>query len=125
MRVHRLLPAFFLCFTLASVAQSAPSEKSVGFSIDNIDKTLDPCADFYQYACGNWLKNNDIPPDRSSWVSFNELDERNLATLKDILEKASTGGSERTAVEQKIGDFYGACMDETAANQKGLTPLRP
>jgi len=125
MRICRLIPAILLLFALASFAQSAPSEKAVGFSIDNIDKTLDPCVDFYQYACGNWLKSTEIPADRSSWVSFTELDERNLVTLKDILEKASTGGPERSAVEQKIGDFYGACMDEKTANQKGLTPLQP
>jgi putative endopeptidase len=125
MRFCRLLPAFFLLFPLASFAQSAPSEKAVGFSIDNIDKALDPCADFYQYACGNWMKNNEIPADQSAWVSFVELDERNLVTLKDILEKASAGGPGRGAVEQKIGDFYGACMDEKAANEKGLSPLQP
>jgi len=125
MRICRLIPAILLLFALASFAQSAPSEKAVGFSIDNIDKTLDPCVDFYQYACGNWLKSTEIPADRSSWVSFTELDERNLVTLKDILEKASIGGPERSAVEQKIGDFYGACMDEKTANQKGLTPLQP
>jgi putative endopeptidase len=124
MRFRRLLPAFFLLFALGSFAQSAPSEKAVGFSIDNIDKTLDPCVDFYQYACGNWLKNNEIPADQSAWVSFVELDERNLVTLKDILEKASTGGANRSPVEQKIGDFYGACMNEKTANEKGLAPLQ-
>jgi putative endopeptidase len=124
MRFLRLLPAFFLGFALVSLAQSAPSEKAVGFSIDNIDKTLDPCVDFYQYACGNWLKNNEIPADQSAWVSFIELDERNLVTLKDILEKASAGGPNRSAVEQKIGDFYGSCMDEKTANAKGLAPLQ-
>jgi endothelin-converting enzyme/putative endopeptidase len=125
MRFWRLLSAFSLCFSLASFAQSAPSDKTVGFSIDNIDKTLDPCVDFYQYACGNWLKSAEIPADRSSWVSFAELDDRNLATLRDILEKASAGGPNRSAVEQKIGDFYGACIDEKAANDKGLSPLQP
>ncbi|SPE43662.1 Endothelin-converting enzyme 1 [Candidatus Sulfotelmatobacter sp. SbA7] len=125
MRSCRLLPAIFLLFASASFGQSAASEKAAGFSVDNIDKTLDPCVDFYQYACGNWLKTTEIPADRSSWVSFTELDERNLVTLKDILEKASSGGSSRSAVEQKIGDFYGACMDEKTANQKGLAPLQP
>jgi len=125
MRSFCVLSAVLLFCSLTGFAQSAPSEKAVGFSIDNIDKTLDPCVDFYQYACGNWLKNNEIPADQSAWVSFVELDERNLVTLKDILEKASTGGPSRSPVEQKIGDFYGACMDEKTANEKGLAPLQP
>src|SRR6202790_500680 len=112
MRVHFFLPAFLLLGTIVACAQTDSTAKSgPGFSIDNIDKTLDPCVDFYQYACGNWLKNNEIPADRSSWVSFAELDDRNLVTLKEILEKAAAGGPDRSPVEQKIGDFYGACMD--------------
>src|SRR5208282_2010566 len=96
-----------------------------GFSIDNIDKTLDPCVDFYQYACGNWLKTAEIPADQSSWASFVELDERNLLTLHDILEKASVNDPGRNATEQKIGDFYGSCMDEKEVDAKGLESLKP
>ena len=81
--------------------------------------------DFYQYACGNWIKNSEIPPDKSSWVSFVELRERNLDIEHDILEKAAKGGAGRDALEQKIGDFYGACMDEKAADAKGIEPLKP
>jgi endothelin-converting enzyme/putative endopeptidase len=86
---------------------------------------LDPCADFYQYACGNWLKHTEIPADQSRWGSFSELFERNLATLRGILEKASANDPGRSAIDQKIGDYYSSCMDEKAVNDKGLEPLRP
>jgi endothelin-converting enzyme/putative endopeptidase len=126
MRAHLLLPAFLLLGSVVASPQSDSTAKSgPGFSIDNIDKTLDPCVDFYQYACGNWLKTAEIPADQSSWVSFVELDERNLLTLRGILEKASINDQARTAIEQKIGDFYGSCMDEKTVNAKGLEPLRP
>src|SRR6202049_4112676 len=126
MRVHFFLPAFLLLGTIVACAQTDSTAKSgPGFSIDNIDKTLDPCVDFYQYACGNWLKTAEIPADQSSWVSFVELDERNLLTLRDILEKASANDPQRNAIDQKIGDFYGSCMDEKAGDAKGLASLKP
>jgi putative endopeptidase len=126
MRVRNRLLAFLVLGSVVACAQSDSTTKSaIGFSIDNIDKTLDPCVDFYQYACGNWLKTAEIPADQSSWVSFVELDERNLLTLRGILEKASINDPGRTAIEQKIGDFYGACMDEKTVDAKGLDPLKP
>jgi len=126
MRLHRLLPIFLLLSTLVNFAQTESASKpSPGFSIDNIDKTLDPCVDFYQYACGNWLKKAEIPADQSAWVSFIELDERNLVTLHEILEKASANDPTRSPIEQKIGDFYGSCMDEKEVGAKGLDPLKP
>ena len=125
MRLQRVLPAFLLLATLVTSAQTNPAAKAgPGFSVDNIDKTLDPCVDFYQYACGNWLKTAEIPPDQSAWVSFVELDERNLVTLREILDKASANDPSRSPVEQKIGDFYGSCMDEKIVNAKGLGSLK-
>src|SRR3954453_14364677 len=118
----RFCAVFLLAlFSIASVAQSSPAS---GFSIDNIDKTVDPCVDFYHYACGNWLKASEIPADQTEWVSFTELYERNLVTERDILQKASTETT-RSATDQKIGDFYGSCMDEQTADAKGLAPLQP
>ena len=110
------------------LAQSVAAPKPVpaeGFSVDNIDKSTEPCTDFYQYACGNWLKNAQIPADQSEWMSFEEIYERNLITLRGLLEKAAVESPTRTPVEQKIGDYYSACMDEKAADARGLDPLKP
>jgi putative endopeptidase len=126
MRILHVTPAVFLLVTALGFSQATPSAKpAAGFSIDNIDKTVDPCVDFFQYACGNWIKNSEIPADRSSWVSFVELDERNLEVEHGILEKAAAGGAGRSVVDQKIGDLYGACMNEKAVDAKGIAPLKP
>jgi endothelin-converting enzyme/putative endopeptidase len=110
-----------LCFSQTSGDKQA----ATGFSIDNIDKSADPCVDFYQYACGNWMKKTEIPADQSQWVSFTQLDEDNMVILRQILEKAAAGGASRNPIDQKIGDYYGACMDEKSVDAKGLDPLKP
>ena len=124
MRFPHLFVAVFICLSAISFPQSS-ARPAPGFSLDTIDKSVDPCVDFYQYACGNWIKNTEIPADQPEWVSFVELDERNLDIEHGILEKAAKGGAGRDALDQKIGDFYSACMDEKAVDEKGIAALKP
>ena len=89
-----------------------------------VDKSADPCTDFYQYSCGGWLKQNPVPADQSSYGRDTELAERNRLILRDILEKAAVPSPGRSDTEQKIGDFYASCMDEAAIERKGLAPIK-
>ena len=123
MRIRQYLLAFTLLSLSVSFAQTASHPAPP--ALDTVDKTADPCTNFYQYACGSWLKKTEIPADQSRWGSFNELHERNQMLLRDLLEKDSVADASRGAIDQKIGDFYGSCMDEKSANAKGAEPIQP
>lgn len=123
MRIRQCLFAFVLLSLSVSFAQTASHPAPP--ALDTVDKTADPCTNFYQYACGSWLKKTEIPADQSRWGSFNELHERNQMLLRDLLEKDSVADASRSAIDQKIGDFYGSCMDEKSANAKGAQPIQP
>ena len=126
-RVFVIAGLLFLAATsmLAQSDASASPKAPASFDLTAIDKSVDPCVDFYQFACGQWLKNNPIPPDQSSWGRFNELHERNQIVLRGILEKQSADNASRSPVDQKIGDYYYSCMDEAAIEAKGTAPLKP
>ncbi len=113
---------------LADTSGSAtPTEPKApkSFDMNAMNKAVDPCTDFYQYSCGNWIKNNPIPADQARWGRFNELAERNQYLLYQDLEKAAQPAANRSALEAKYGDFYASCMNTALANQKGIEPLQP
>jgi endothelin-converting enzyme/putative endopeptidase len=90
-----------------------------------MDRSVDPCVDFYKFSCGNWNKLNPIPADQAGWSVYAKLTDGNNRLLWGILQQASESKGSRTPNEQKIGDFFHACMDESAVEGAGAKPLEP
>jgi predicted metalloendopeptidase len=107
-------------------AQAAAANKPPAFNVANLDRSVSPCNDFFQFAAGGWVKNNPIPPEYSRWGTFNILQQHNEDLLRSILEDASQNPKKDPAANwQKIGDFYASCMDEQAIEAAGTKPLDP
>src|SRR5438270_2161974 len=139
MRLVRPLLVFCLLFcatlALSQNPSSAPSTKAAdrplkelpytpSLDVPSMDKSVDPCVDFYSYSCGGWEKKNPIPGDQASWDVYGKLANENRMFLWGILEEAAKPTPNRSAVDQKIGDFFSSCMDEAAVNKLGATPLK-
>jgi len=109
----------------AGAAGSQPAlPYSPSLDLTSMDKSVNPCMDFYHYACGGWQRKNPIPPDQTSWSVYAKLFEDNLNFLHGILEQAASNPGQRGQVTQEVGDFYAACMDEAAVEQRGLSAIR-
>jgi putative endopeptidase len=96
-----------------------------GFDPTSLDTSVNPCDDFYKFACGKFAANHPIPADEGGMGPAYVLMNVNTQRLRAILEKAQTGGATRTPDEQRIGDYYAACMNTTAIEKQDLAPIQP
>jgi endothelin-converting enzyme/putative endopeptidase len=121
--------ALFLSAFHVSAQQSAPQPlQSMPYSpsldVGNLDRSVDPCVDFYKFSCGGWMKNNPIPADQSGWSVYAKLGNENQQFLWGILEEDAKAKN-RTPVQQKVGDYFAACMNTSAIDARGLKPVQP
>ena len=116
-----LVSILLLAPRLAAAADTLPPV----LDVNAMDRSADPCVDFFQYSCGTWLKENPVPADQSKWFRFSQLDEYTRALLRAMLAQAAVEKNQASPEARKIGDFYAACMDEPGIETKGMKPLQP
>jgi putative endopeptidase len=135
--MRKILPVL-LCAGLAaaglpSTAQPTPAggdrplssfPYTPGLDVNAMDRTADPCVDFYQYSCGGWRQNNPIPSDQAKWSVYGKLGQDNQRYLWGILDSISADKPGRNATQRRIGDYFAACMDEGAVEKLGAAPLK-
>jgi putative endopeptidase len=109
---------------LVSTAVAQEGMRS-GFDVTQLDRSADPCVDFYQFSCGGWRAKHPLPPDKARFNRYEEMNEANKSKLREILEAAGQAGAPHDPLSQQVGNYYAACMDESAAEKKGRTPLDP
>ncbi len=113
-------------FVLAQTPSASPAiPETDHFNLDTVDTSVDPCTNFYQYSCKKWIAANPIPPDQAGWGHGAKLNLWNQFVLRDVLEKASAPNASRSVVDQKIGDYYSSCMDDSAIDAKGVAAIQP
>src|SRR5258707_5065092 len=119
MRLSQLLTTTFLMTCLAMPLTAQESKTTSNSIVTSLDKSADPCVDFYQFACGGWIRSNPIPPDESRWSVYGKLAQDNQRFLWGILDGLAKSTAGRSLTQQKIGDYFAACMDEAAVEKFG------
>ena len=120
--------ALWLTAGLAEGAESPAISSlpySPGLDVTAMDRSVDPCQDFYTYSCGGWIAANPIPGDESAWDVFSKLQADNERYLLGLLEARALPDDARSPNEQKIGDYFASCMDTASIEAGGHAPLAP
>ncbi|MGB8917027.1 MAG: M13 family metallopeptidase N-terminal domain-containing protein, partial [Candidatus Sulfotelmatobacter sp.] len=141
MSISRVFLGLFLALPMVMLGQNATLNSAAGastaadetkdapklshFDPTLVDKTLNPCDDFYKYACNKWIAANPIPADQVYWSTGSGLELWNDTVLRETLEASSKNDPQRSPVQKKIGDYWAACMDESGIEAAGLKPLEP
>ncbi|XP_037108417.1 endothelin-converting enzyme 1 [Syngnathus acus] len=120
--VSLITTAVFYRQTRPGVCLTEPCVSVASAVMSALDRSVDPCHDFYTFACGGWMKNNPLPEGKSRWGSFSALWERNIIVMKQLLENTTMKGLSRA--EEKAQRYYQACMNETEIEQLGAKPLQ-
>jgi putative endopeptidase len=125
-----VLPLLFVCCgaLAADAGRDSPLATlpyTPGLEPSFMDRTVDPCVDFYAYACGGWQRQNPIPPDQSYWAVYGKLQDEIQRHLWGLLQTAADPSSARSPVQAQIGDYFAACMDEARVDALGSKPLEP
>ncbi len=123
MKMTKLAPVlFFASFAMGTMAQG---QLKSGINLKNLDQSVQPGSDFYEYSCGGWMKNNPLPAAYSRFGSFDQLAKDNSERLNNILTDLMSKSYAQGTTERKLSDLYKLAMDSTRRNQEGVKPVMP
>lgn len=123
MKVKHIIP--IVLFASAPMVASAQTQLKSGIDLANLDNSVRPADNFYQYACGGWMKNNPLPAAYSRFGSFDQLGQNNNKRVNDILTDLLKNTYPAGSTEQKLSDFYKLAMDSVRRNKEGVKPVMP
>ncbi len=124
MRVRRSALFLLALMTLPLLALAQTEKPKPVLDATSLDRTVDPCTDFYTFSCGGWMKANPIPADQSNWSAYSKVSDETRERLRSLLDDLAQPNPNRAPYQQKAGDYYAACMDEKAAEDKGAAPIQ-